>query len=177
MEAARPRGHNRAYKKAAWLKLRVEKLRADPQCEFCHEAAATEVDHINGDAWDKRVQAVSFLADDARAGSRASPLRIRLAGAASPVTRRDDDRGSGAEIRRLRHQTSAAEESSSHGRARMMINDLLDPAFIGTAAGAQAAHPGVALRRSPRDNGSGQQQLSGWSSAARAGLSEGSPTP
>jgi 5-methylcytosine-specific restriction enzyme A len=54
MEAARPRGHNRAYKKAAWLKLRVEKLRADPQCEFCHEAAATEVDHINGDAWDNR---------------------------------------------------------------------------------------------------------------------------
>lgn len=54
MEAARPKGHNRPYKSARWLKLRAEKLLTDPQCEFCGAVAATEVDHINGDAWDNR---------------------------------------------------------------------------------------------------------------------------
>lgn len=54
MEAGRPHGHNRAYKNARWLKLRIEKLLADPKCEFCHAVAATEVDHVNGDAWDNR---------------------------------------------------------------------------------------------------------------------------
>lgn len=52
MEAGRPKGHNRPYKLASWLKLRLKKLAADPLCEFCCEAAATEVDHINGNAWD-----------------------------------------------------------------------------------------------------------------------------
>jgi 5-methylcytosine-specific restriction protein A len=54
MEAARPKGHNRAYKTARWLRIRAEKLFADPRCEFCNSVAATEVDHINGDAWDNR---------------------------------------------------------------------------------------------------------------------------
>jgi 5-methylcytosine-specific restriction endonuclease McrA len=54
MEAARPKDHNRAYKSAAWLKLRRDKLTADPVCAFCGEAAATEVDHINADPWDNR---------------------------------------------------------------------------------------------------------------------------
>ena len=31
MEAGRPTGHNRAYKNAHWLKLRVQKLLADPR--------------------------------------------------------------------------------------------------------------------------------------------------
>jgi hypothetical protein len=30
MEAARPKGHNRAYKTARWLRIRAEKLFADP---------------------------------------------------------------------------------------------------------------------------------------------------
>jgi len=52
--AARPRNCNRLYKTAAWLRLRREKLDTHPTCEFCCEAAATEVDHINGDASDNR---------------------------------------------------------------------------------------------------------------------------
>jgi 5-methylcytosine-specific restriction endonuclease McrA len=52
--AARPRNQNRAYKTAAWLRLRREKLETQPTCEFCREAAATEVDHISGDASDNR---------------------------------------------------------------------------------------------------------------------------
>ena len=54
MEAARPKGHNRPYKSAAWRRLRAEKLAADPACEFCAEAVATEVDHVNADPWDNR---------------------------------------------------------------------------------------------------------------------------
>jgi 5-methylcytosine-specific restriction enzyme A len=54
MQAARPRNHNRAYKKAAWLRLRQEKLAAQPICEFCEQQAATQVDHINGDPDDNR---------------------------------------------------------------------------------------------------------------------------
>jgi 5-methylcytosine-specific restriction enzyme A len=54
MEAARPKGRNRAYKHSGWLRARLQKLASDPLCEFCSEASATEVDHINGDAWDNR---------------------------------------------------------------------------------------------------------------------------
>lgn len=54
MEMARPRGHNRAYVRSAWLKARAEKLAADPNCVFCGVARATEVDHINGDPYDNR---------------------------------------------------------------------------------------------------------------------------
>lgn len=52
MEAARPKDHNSAYKSAAWRKVRREKLAAAPHCEFCGQAAATEVDHINANPWD-----------------------------------------------------------------------------------------------------------------------------
>lgn len=52
MAAARPRNHNQLYKTAAWLRSRQEKLETQPICEFCGEAAATEVDHINGDPSD-----------------------------------------------------------------------------------------------------------------------------
>jgi 5-methylcytosine-specific restriction protein A len=54
MEAARPKDHNRAYKNARWQKVRREKLAATPRCEFCGEATATEVDHINANPWDNR---------------------------------------------------------------------------------------------------------------------------
>jgi 5-methylcytosine-specific restriction enzyme A len=54
MESARPKNHNRPYKRAAWLALRVQKLAADPLCEFCGLVQATEVDHINGDPWDNQ---------------------------------------------------------------------------------------------------------------------------
>ncbi|MBK8176710.1 MAG: HNH endonuclease [Rhodospirillales bacterium] len=56
MEAARPKHHNRAYKSATWQKLRQEKLSVDPLCEFCGEAPATEVDHINRNPWDNRCE-------------------------------------------------------------------------------------------------------------------------
>jgi len=52
MEAGRPRNHNRPYKRAEWLHLRLRKLAADPICQFCGTVAATEVDHINGNPWD-----------------------------------------------------------------------------------------------------------------------------
>lgn len=54
MRACRPRNHNRAYRQAVWLSLRREKLDAQPICEFCCKAPATEVDHINGNPWDNR---------------------------------------------------------------------------------------------------------------------------
>lgn len=54
MEAARPRDHTHVYRKASWQKARREKLDEQPVCEFCSEAPATEVDHINGDPRDNR---------------------------------------------------------------------------------------------------------------------------
>lgn len=54
MEAGRPKNHNKAYKHAAWRKIRARKLAADPVCAFCGKAVATEVDHINEDPWDNR---------------------------------------------------------------------------------------------------------------------------
>lgn len=54
MEAGRPRNYNRAYKSMAWQRLRLEKLEAQPVCEFCNVAPATEVDHINGAPDDNR---------------------------------------------------------------------------------------------------------------------------
>ena len=56
MEAARPKNHNQAYKRAAWREIRATKLAADPICEFCRTATATEVDHINADPWDNRLE-------------------------------------------------------------------------------------------------------------------------
>jgi len=56
MEAARPKNHNQAYKRAAWREIRGNKLAADPICEFCRIATATEVDHINEDPWDNRLE-------------------------------------------------------------------------------------------------------------------------
>lgn len=52
MEAARPRGHTRVYRRASWQVARRKKLDAQPICEFCGQATATEVDHINGDPRD-----------------------------------------------------------------------------------------------------------------------------
>ncbi len=54
MELARPKGHNRPYKSAAWQRIRAEKLARDPVCEICGIAAANEVDHINANPWDNR---------------------------------------------------------------------------------------------------------------------------
>lgn len=56
MEAGRPRNYNRAYKKVAWRRLRQAKLDAQPICEFCGAATATEVDHINGEPDDNRLE-------------------------------------------------------------------------------------------------------------------------
>ena len=55
MEAARPKNRIRPYRTAAWRDARRQKLSIDPTCEFCRTAEATEVDHVNGDPWDNRV--------------------------------------------------------------------------------------------------------------------------
>jgi hypothetical protein len=120
MEAARPRGHNRAYKKAAWLKLRVEKLGVDPQCEFCREAAATEVDHVNGDAWDNRWEIcgarASRVIPPGRCASRfagGSPDPARAKRKSREMAGHPEPRS-----RNSRHRISVAEESASREPAR-----------------------------------------------------------
>jgi 5-methylcytosine-specific restriction endonuclease McrA len=56
MELARPKHHGRPYKTAAWQAARRAKLSVQSVCEICGTAPATEVDHINADPWDNRVE-------------------------------------------------------------------------------------------------------------------------
>jgi 5-methylcytosine-specific restriction protein A len=88
MEAARPRDHNRPYLRASWRQARRDKLVAQPVCEFCRDAPATEVDHINGDPWDNQPQNLRSTCKPCHSArtmrDQINPLRARRAGRRTP---------------------------------------------------------------------------------------------
>ena len=80
MELARPKNHNRAYKRAAWAALRLKKLAANPGCELCGGTASQEVDHINADPWDNRWENLRSLCKPCHSARTMRDLNERLRG-------------------------------------------------------------------------------------------------
>src|SRR5512132_1354301 len=108
----------------------------------------------------ERVQAVSFLPDDARAGSPGSPDPARAnRKSREEAELRSRDPGIPGVASRLPRRVPLVSQQDRRRRPAHGVR--------GTAAVARAAHPGVALGRFRRDNGSNREHRPAWSRSLR----------